>query len=95
MSNLRFPGQKSDFLTALETCFSSEDASDLITVSNLKYLKTDKVKVIRINAFKGWIFKISINVSRVMEFITCGYKISFYQKKLMGFKEIAVFCEFI
>ena len=52
----RLPGIKSDFITALEVCFSSSNSSDLITVSNLKYLSINEVKVIRVNAIKGSFF---------------------------------------
>ena len=53
----------------------------------------------RSNAELSWNCKtkqgrVYINVFWVVEFRTCGYKVSFIlRKKKMAFKEIAVFCE--
>ena len=42
----------------------------------------------------NWYSVILGNVSWVMEFLTCGYKIRLIlSKRLMDFKKIAVFCE--
>merc|ERR1719219_2944214 len=49
-----FPGIKTGYFTALNTCLSSGvEEADLIAVSNLKHLTINEVKVIRVNAIKN------------------------------------------